>query len=129
MMSLPPSYVSSLYVLFSSKLGIARLDYPLTMHLNFKCIFSPSIGRFHHLIQCLIALVEVLSERRFPPRLATYFLQNFEGTDLCSYTHEPTSKVRSHDAAHTIASLGYVLFSARPLPYGVGSLRKRKSLG
>ena len=33
-------------------------------------------------------------------------------------------KVRSHDAAHTIASLGYVLFSARPFPWGVGPSEK-----
>ena len=45
------------------------------------------------------------------------FFCTFEGTDLVRNAYEPTSKVHSHDVAHTSARIGeYVLFSARPFP-------------
>ena len=44
-------------------------------------------------------------------------------------SHVNVRTIITHDAAHTIASLGYVLFFGTPLPLRGGSLRKRKFLG
>ena len=48
--------------------------------------------RYNYEYKGLIALVKVLSERRNPPRLATYFLQYFEGTDLVRILTSPPRK-------------------------------------
>ena len=78
--------------------------------------------RYNYEYKGLIALVEVLSERRNPSAFGNIFFAVLRGHRPRSYTHEPTSKVRSHDAAHTIASLTLFLkHTASPSKYATHS--------
>ena len=70
--------------------------------------------RYNYEYKGLIALVEVLSERR-----------NLVPSDAALALPIPP-KVRSHDAAHTIASLGYVFFFGTPLPLRGGFPPKKE---
>ena len=62
-----------------------------------------------------------------PSAFGNIFFVELRGHRPRSYTHEPTSKVRSHDAAHTIASLGYVLFF-RHAPSPTGGFPPKKEV-
>ena len=57
-----------------------------------------------------------------PSAFGNIFFVELRGHRPRSYTHEPTSKVRSHDAAHTIASLTLFLkHTASPSKYATHS--------